>query len=295
MPDAGKRDEHFEALLEHLRESRGLDFSGYKRSTLTRRITRRMQLGNIEGFDQPESPGGPDHHARWGRRADPAGRPDPVPGRSGHAAGGPRGHLPRRGRHLRRHDQVPPGPVRPPAHLPGAGDGVRGAAVHQRGARETTNEELQSVNEEHETINEELQSTNDELKTLNEQLRGRTEALKDANLLLETILGGLAAAAVAVDPNLSILLWNSKAQDLWGLRVDEVHGKSFVKLEIGVPVTELLEPLRACLTGPTKAREQVLAATDRRGRAIRCRVSVNPLARDGEIRGAVMLMEEERG
>jgi two-component system CheB/CheR fusion protein len=39
-------DPHFEALLVHLKESRGFDFTGYKRSSLMRRVNRRMtQVG----------------------------------------------------------------------------------------------------------------------------------------------------------------------------------------------------------------------------------------------------------
>ena len=41
-----EQDQHFEHLLEYLRNSRGLDLSGYKRGTLLRRITRRMQQVN---------------------------------------------------------------------------------------------------------------------------------------------------------------------------------------------------------------------------------------------------------
>ncbi|MCT7979401.1 CheR family methyltransferase [Laspinema olomoucense] len=40
----------FEALLEYLRRSRGFDFVGYKRSSLQRRVTKRMQVHHIENF-----------------------------------------------------------------------------------------------------------------------------------------------------------------------------------------------------------------------------------------------------
>jgi two-component system, chemotaxis family, CheB/CheR fusion protein len=36
-------DEAFEALLVHVKETRGFDFTGYKRSSLTRRVGRRME------------------------------------------------------------------------------------------------------------------------------------------------------------------------------------------------------------------------------------------------------------
>ena len=39
-------DPDFEALLVYLKESRGFDFTGYKRSSLMRRVDRRMtQIG----------------------------------------------------------------------------------------------------------------------------------------------------------------------------------------------------------------------------------------------------------
>ncbi|AFY83961.1 CheR family methyltransferase [Oscillatoria acuminata] len=40
----------FEALLEYLRQSRGFDFVGYKRSSLQRRVTKRMQVHQIDNF-----------------------------------------------------------------------------------------------------------------------------------------------------------------------------------------------------------------------------------------------------
>src|SRR5688500_2964365 len=41
-----------ETLLEHLKRSRGFDFTGYKRSTLTRRITKRAQTLGIESLGE---------------------------------------------------------------------------------------------------------------------------------------------------------------------------------------------------------------------------------------------------
>src|SRR5262245_47972684 len=40
---AEDRDAEFEALLDFIRESRGFDFTGYKRSSLSRRIGKRME------------------------------------------------------------------------------------------------------------------------------------------------------------------------------------------------------------------------------------------------------------
>jgi len=46
-------DPHFEALLAYLKESRGFDFTGYKRSSLVRRVNRRMaQIGLGEDYQE---------------------------------------------------------------------------------------------------------------------------------------------------------------------------------------------------------------------------------------------------
>ena len=41
----------FEALLEFLRQERGFDFTGYKRSSLMRRVRKRMLTHEIENFE----------------------------------------------------------------------------------------------------------------------------------------------------------------------------------------------------------------------------------------------------
>lgn len=40
----------FDALLDYVRTSRGFDFTGYKRSSLMRRVSRRMQSVNVGIF-----------------------------------------------------------------------------------------------------------------------------------------------------------------------------------------------------------------------------------------------------
>lgn len=41
----------FEALLDYVRRNRGFDFTGYKRSSLMRRVNRRLQIVGIESYD----------------------------------------------------------------------------------------------------------------------------------------------------------------------------------------------------------------------------------------------------
>jgi len=160
---------------------------------------------------------------------------------------------------------------------------------------QTTNEELQSTNEEMETMNEELQSTNEELQAMNGELQQRTMELDQANLFLESILGSLDAGVVVVDRDLDVQLWNRQAEELWGLRPEEVAGRSLLGLDIGLPVAELAGPLSHVLDGSEQQREVTIESVNRRGRAIRCHVTLNSLQRsqDDMHRGVVLLMEQE--
>jgi len=40
----------FARLLEHIRDTRGFDFSGYKRTTLVRRVTKRMTQVGVKDY-----------------------------------------------------------------------------------------------------------------------------------------------------------------------------------------------------------------------------------------------------
>src|SRR5438270_9574707 len=40
-----------ESVLEFVKESRGFDFTGYKRSTIERRVTKRMKEVGVEGYE----------------------------------------------------------------------------------------------------------------------------------------------------------------------------------------------------------------------------------------------------
>jgi len=159
---------------------------------------------------------------------------------------------------------------------------------------ETTNEELQSTNEELETMNEELKSTNEELQTMNDELRNRSTELNSNNAFFEAVFTSLRAAVVVVDRDLRVQVWNAGALDMWGVRPEEAQGSSFFTLDIGLPLSELHQPIRDILSGNAVHREAMIAATNRRGRSIECRVSVAPLVgRDRAVTGAILLMEDE--
>ena len=159
---------------------------------------------------------------------------------------------------------------------------------------ETTNEELQSTNEELETMNEELQSMNDELQSSNEDLRERTAQVDQLNRFMEAVFTGLRAGVTVIDRNLRVQVWNSRAEDLWGVRRDEAVGEHLLNLDIGLPVDRLKPGVRRLLSGGSPDHDQlVLDAINRRGRPVRVHVTATPLS-DGEdgAAGVIILMDE---
>jgi two-component system CheB/CheR fusion protein len=160
---------------------------------------------------------------------------------------------------------------------------------------DTAHEELQSTNEELETTNEELQSGNEELETMNEEMRVRTAELDEARSFLEGVLSSVAAGVVVLDAGLLVRSWNKGAEELWGLRADEVRNQPFFGLDFGLPTAEVREIVQQCLAGGRRTGPVQVAAINRIGRAITCVVVCSPLKasggdKDGD--GAVLLMEE---
>jgi two-component system CheB/CheR fusion protein len=161
---------------------------------------------------------------------------------------------------------------------------------------ETTNEELQSTNEELETMNEELQSTNDELQNINDQLRVSTSRLDEANAFLETVLTSLRAGVAVVDRDLRIRMWNKRAEDLWGVRSNEVVGQHFLNLDIGLPFEQLRPLVRGALSDGGVSGDITVDAVNRRGRAVVVRVACAPLRASDEVPdpdGAIIAMEAD--
>jgi len=158
---------------------------------------------------------------------------------------------------------------------------------------ETTNEELQSTNEELETLNEELQSTVEELETINDELRVRTTELNQVNGSLETILATMETAVVVVDGQMVVQMWNGQAEELLGLRLEDVRHQALLGLEVGLPLGDLANPLRDVLRGAIEREVVELEAIDRRGGPLRSRVTLLPLnnAGPGSTYGAVLLIE----
>jgi two-component system CheB/CheR fusion protein len=156
---------------------------------------------------------------------------------------------------------------------------------------ETTNEELQSTNEELETTNEELQSTNEELATVNEQLRERTLEAVSVNTFLEGILATLPSGVIVVDRDLTVQLWNRQSEEMWGLRADEVSGQPLLELDIGLPLDDLEDTVRGCLSDGAVTAPVDLSAVNRRGRAVDLRVMCRPLETSKGVGGVIVLLD----
>jgi two-component system CheB/CheR fusion protein len=159
---------------------------------------------------------------------------------------------------------------------------------------DTVHEELQSTNEELETANEELQSGNEELETMNEEMQIRTAELDEARTFLEGVLSSVAAGVVVLDAELVVRSWNKGAEELWGLRADEVRNQAFFKLDFGLPTANLRDIVQQCLASGRRTGPAQVGAVNRIGRAITCTVVCSPLKGGsvGDTEGAVLLMEE---
>jgi two-component system CheB/CheR fusion protein len=155
---------------------------------------------------------------------------------------------------------------------------------------ETTNAEFESTNEELGSLNEELHSTNEELESLNHALHRRTTELSTTNSILQSTLIGLQVGVAVVDRDLTILLWNHGAEELWGIPADEVRGRSLLSADLGLPAEQW--QIAAFLAGTVQHKEMTVDAS-RCGRAFRCRITCTAFLGPGGGRaGAVLVMEE---
>jgi two-component system CheB/CheR fusion protein len=99
---------------------------------------------------------------------------------------------------------------------------------------------------------------------------------------------------VVLDADLKVLVWNHGSEDLWGVRQEEVQGQHFLNLDIGLPIDQLRPALRAAMSGENGTQTSVIQATNRRGRAVTCRVTCSPLLdSDKTLRGVIMVVVSE--
>ena len=141
-------------------------------------------------------------------------------------------------------------------------------------------------------MNEELQSTNEQLQTTNDEMGQRSVELDESNAFLQSILQSVTSAVMGIDEELRVQAWNERAAELWGLRADEVAGRSLFGLGIGLPVEELRSAIRRSLTEQSARDEIGVEAVNRLGQRVDCRVTVSPLlGPQGRVRGVILLVE----
>jgi two-component system CheB/CheR fusion protein len=106
------------------------------------------------------------------------------------------------------------------------------------------------------------------------------------------VLSSLRMGLLVLDRQLCVTSWNRASQEAWGLREEEGLGKDFFSLDIGLETTRLREPLLQVLQGKSEHEVLDLAATNRRGRPVQCRIQVTPLEADADgVAGEIVLIE----
>ena len=141
-------------------------------------------------------------------------------------------------------------------------------------------------------MNDELRDVSDELALRNRSLQERTGQLDDTRSFFQSVLDSVDTALATVDAGLRVLTWNAGAEELWGVRADEVEGESLLGLDIGLPLERFAEPIRAVVHGEVEEQMIELPAHNRRGRWITCCVRCSPLRPTAAMtEGAVIVME----
>jgi two-component system CheB/CheR fusion protein len=157
---------------------------------------------------------------------------------------------------------------------------------------ETTNEELQSTNEELETMNEELQSTNDELHTINDTLGERSVELDEARTFFDSLVNSVHAALIVVDREMHVVVWNRAAEELWGMRADEVAGAALNQLDIGLPMEDVKPMIGNAFVNPETPGAAAFEVINRRGRTVQLKVVCTAFrSATTAITGALLLLE----
>lgn len=128
---------------------------------------------------------------------------------------------------------------------------------------------------------------------MNDELRSRSTELGEVNVFLETILGTVGLAVAVLDREQHVQIWNGQAREMWGLTPDEVEGRHLFSLDFGLPIERLKPHIRKILADNSSREEEVLDATNRRGRAFNCRVTCLPLRQnEGATTGVIIMMED---
>lgn len=152
---------------------------------------------------------------------------------------------------------------------------------------------IRRLEDQLEDVYEELRNTNGELRSTGEELQSAIGELETMNRFLTAVLAGMSSGLAVVDADLRVLAWNSRAEELWGVRSADAVGAQLADLGIGLPVEQLSRPIRARLTNADDAASvQVLDAVDLRGDPLRVQVTLTNLRDDGrDVPVAMLVMD----
>src|SRR5262249_56515290 len=105
------------------------------------------------------------------------------------------------------------------------------------------------------------------------------------------IIVSLKPAVVALGTDMEVRAWTRQAEELWGLRRDEVLNHHFLNLDIGFPVDRLRTAIRSCLAGRSERDQITTHAINRRGRPVETTVNISCLVGDGQTPGGILIMD----
>jgi PAS domain S-box-containing protein len=137
---------------------------------------------------------------------------------------------------------------------------------------------------------EALARDNTELRSIADELRVRTDELNIVAVFLQSVLTSLRGAVVVLDASMTVRIWNSEAERLWGVSARAAMGSRLTELELGVDLTELLPYITAGLNGDVTEEAAVRIRRDD-GEVRRYTLSVTPLFGPGAaVHGATLLL-----
>ncbi len=147
------------------------------------------------------------------------------------------------------------------------------------------NEELQSINEEMETAKEELQSSNEELTTLNDELEHRHSELSQLNSDLTNLFSSLEIPVLILGRDLRIRRFSPAAESFFNLMSGDI-GRPVSDMRFSATIPELRGDCAATIETGKKSERQV---RDPGGNSFSLRV--HPYrAGEGKIDGAVVAL-----
>jgi two-component system CheB/CheR fusion protein len=149
----------------------------------------------------------------------------------------------------------------------------------------SSNEELQSTNEELDTAKEELQSSNEELNTVNDELLGRNDELTRVNADLLNLLASVQIAIVIVSRDMRIRRFTPMAEKLFNLIASDI-GRPFTQISPNVDSTDLPKLLTETIENMVPIEQEV---EDKEGKKYVMRIRPYKSA-DNRVDGAVLAL-----